>query len=118
MSDGFTVTHDGLVTACFEACGPDRPFADMFVYGRYDPVTRRFDLDLEKLRPLQSRHAYNLPYCQNCFCKYMCAGDCPMHSLKMGFGMDRGVRCRITQEIAKHRLATMLRDSTPAVPAV
>ena len=25
VSDGFTVTHDGYVTACFEACGPNRP---------------------------------------------------------------------------------------------
>ncbi len=115
VSDGFAVTHDGLVTACFEACGLDRPFADVFVYGRYDPAGNRFDLELEKLRKLQSRNAYNLPYCDRCFCKYMCAGDCPMHSLKLGFGMERGVRCQITQEIAKHRLATMVRDAAVAV---
>jgi uncharacterized protein len=115
VSDGFAVTHDGLVTACFESCGLDRPFADVFVYGRYDSTGNRFELDLEKLRNLQSRNAYNLPYCERCFCKYMCAGDCPMHSLKMGYGMERGVRCTITQEIGKHRLATMVNEAALAI---
>ena len=115
VSDGFTVTHDGLVTACFEACALDRPFADTFIYGRYDPDRREFDLTLDKLRHLQSRHAYNLPYCKACFCKYMCAGDCPMHALKLGHGLERGARCQITQAIAKHRLATVVSESQPAV---
>ncbi|HLA86001.1 MAG TPA: radical SAM protein [Thermoguttaceae bacterium] len=113
VSDGFTVTHDGLVTACFEACALDRPFADTFVYGRYDVERGTFDLKLDKLRRLQTRHAYNLPYCKDCFCKYMCAGDCPMHALKLGHGLERGARCEITQAIAKHRLATVVRESQP-----
>jgi len=113
VSDGFTVTHDGYVTACFEACGPDRPFADTFMYGKYDERKGSFDLDLEKLRKLQTRHAYNLPYCKDCFCKYMCAGDCPMYSLKLGYGLGRGARCKITQQIAKHRLATVVKEGCP-----
>ena len=118
VSDGFTVTHDGHVTACFEACGPDRPFGDTFVYGRYDPDRHAFDLDLEKLKKLQRRHVYNLPFCRDCFCKYMCSGDCPIHSLKMGYGMERGVRCAITQAVARHRLATVVREALPAAVAV
>ncbi len=111
VSDGFTVTHDGSVTACFEAYARDRPHADRFIYGRYNRETGRFDLQREKLRELQGRHVYNLPYCADCFCKYMCAGDCPMHSLKVLGKMERGLRCRITQSIAAHRLATVVRES-------
>lgn len=113
VSDGFAVTHDGNVTACFEAFGPDHPHADRFLYGRYDFARHAFDLELDKLRRLQTRHVHNLPYCRECFCKYMCSGDCPMHSLKMGFEMERGVRCKVTQAIAKHRLATVVRESEP-----
>jgi len=113
VSDGFTVTHDGHVTACFEACGPDRPYADLFIYGRYNPESRAFDFELERLRRLQRRHIHNLPYCRDCFCKYMCSGDCPMHSLKLGYGMERGVRCAITQALARHRLATLVREYRP-----
>jgi uncharacterized protein len=113
VSDGFTITHDGHVTACFEACAPDRPFADRFIYGSFNRATGGFDLDRGKLRELQSRHVYNLPYCENCFCKYMCSGDCPMHSLKVLGNMDRGLRCEITQSIAAHRLATVVRESKP-----
>jgi len=117
VSDGFTVTHDGYVTACFEASAPDRPFADLFVYGRFDPERGQFDLDLKKLRRLQTRNAYNLPYCSDCFAKYMCAGDCPMHALKLGYGIERGARCTLTQAVGKHRLATVVRENEAALAA-
>jgi uncharacterized protein len=113
VSDGFTVTHDGYVTACFEACGPDRPFADVFLYGNYDFDQHTFNLNLDKLKRLQQRHVYNLPFCQDCFCKYMCSGDCPIHSMKMGYNMERGARCEITQMVARHRLATIVKESSP-----
>ena len=112
-ADGFTVTHEGHVTACFEACGLDRPFGKMFVYGRYDPDKGGFDLDMRKLGKLRKRHVYNMSFCRDCFCKYMCAGDCVMHALKMGYGFWQGARCEVTQAIGKHRLATVVRESTP-----
>jgi uncharacterized protein len=111
VSDGFAVTHDGYVTACFEACRPEHPHADRFIYGQYDRERGGFDLDLEKLGRLQERNVHNLAFCRNCFCKYMCCGDCPMHSLKMGHEMERGVRCKVTQAVARHRLSTVVRES-------
>jgi uncharacterized protein len=113
VSDGFTITHDGYVTACFEVFGTDHPYADKFMYGRYDFDKHDFDLNLDILKKLQKRHVYNLPFCQDCFCRYMCAGDCPIHSLKMGHNMERGTRCEITQAVAKHRLATIVKESMP-----
>ncbi len=105
VAEGFTVTHDGLVTSCFESCGLDRPFPDVFMYGCYDFDRHAFVFDHEKLRRLRRRHVHNLAFCRDCFCKYMCSGDCPMHSLKLGYNMERGGRCAVTQAIAKHRLA-------------
>jgi uncharacterized protein len=108
VSEGFTVTHDGWVTACFESCGPTRPFADVFLYGRYEPGQRGFVFDFEKLKLLRKRHVHNLTGCQNCFCKYMCCGDCPMHSLRMKAGFEHGARCELTRRLARHRLASQL----------
>ena len=115
VSDGFAVTHDGYVTACFESCGPDHPYADQFMYGRFNEERGEFELERERLAPLRRRNVHNLEWCRDCFCKYMCAGDCPIHSLKMGYGMERGVRCEITQMIARHRLATLVRESEPDI---
>jgi uncharacterized protein len=118
VADGFTITHEGLVTSCFESCGLDRPFADTFVYGNYDERSGAFDLRLDKLEKLQRRNVHNLPFCADCFCKYMCAGDCPIHSLGMGYNMERGTRCKITRAIGTHRLAAMVRESPPVVQVI
>ena len=85
----------------------------LFLYGNYDFDQHTFNLNLDKLKKLQQRHVYNLPFCQDCFCKYMCSGDCPIHSMKMGYNMERGARCEITQMVAKHRLATIVKESSP-----
>ncbi len=113
-ADGFTVTHEGYVTACFEAYSPQRPFGDRFVYGRYDVAAGAFEFDLAKLAKLQARHVYRLPYCEKCFCKYMCAGDCPIHALYKGQAGEHGLRCKAVQAIARHRLVTILQDQERA----
>lgn len=109
VSEGFAVTHNGDVTACFESCSPDHPFADLFVYGRFDSSTGCFQIDHEKLARLRRRHVHNLPLCRNCFCKYVCAGDCPMNSLRLGKALEEGGgRCALTQSIASYRLGTLV----------
>lgn len=116
-SDGFAVTHDGHVTACFEAFAPEQPFADRFVYGRFDDATGTFDLDVGKLGALRKRHVYNLDYCRDCFCKYMCCGDCPMHVLQRAArtGEKDGLRCRSVQGVAAHRLGVIVDQTNGGV---
>ena len=117
VSDGFTVTHDGCVTACFDAYHPSHPQADLFVYGRYDIVGHRFVFDEAKLARLRRRHIHNLPECANCFCKYGCAGDCPLDGLRRGVPLERAEgRCALTQSIARYRLAKLAFPSGSQMP--
>jgi uncharacterized protein len=109
VSEGFAVTHNGEVTACFESCSRDHPFADLFVYGRFDPSTGAFQIDHDKLARLRRRHVHSLSLCRNCFCKYVCAGDCPMNSLRLGKALEEGGgRCALTQSIALYRLGKLV----------
>lgn len=106
VSDGLTVTHDGLVTSCFDVCRPDHPFADRFIYGAYEPISREIRINREKLDRLRCRNACRLSTCENCFCKYMCAGDCTTNAMRQGFAfMEGGGRCKMTQAIGAYLLA-------------
>lgn len=117
VSEGFAVTHDGCVTSCFESFSPKQPFSDVFLYGHFDSSAKHFVMDHQKLARLRRRHVHNLPRCQNCFCKYVCAGDCPMNSLRLGNALeDGGGRCALTQSIAKYRLASMAAPMGVKVP--
>ena len=106
VSDGLTVTHDGLVTSCFDVCRPDHPYADRFIYGAYDPISREIRIDREKLEQLRCRNACRLSTCENCFCKYMCSGDCTTNAMRQGYAfMEGGGRCKMTQAIGAYLLA-------------
>lgn len=107
--EGFTVTHDGLLTSCFGVCERRHAHADDFIYGRFDPDRGGFEIDEARIQLLRSRHTGpggNLPGCDRCFCKYLCCGDCALNSLRKGRGLFRGTRCRMTRAVA----ANLIRD--------
>ena len=74
--DGFSVLPEGVATSCFEVTDLDDPRAGIFHYGRYDPQTKSFTFDQERLRALRGLSVEHLPFCGDCFCKWHCAGDC------------------------------------------
>jgi len=58
------------------ACGRDSA-PEEFEFGYFDELTGRIELDQEKIHKLHSFNVLQYPECQECFCKYHCAGDCP-----------------------------------------
>ncbi len=76
--DGFSVTPDGLVSSCFEVCDGSHPLAGEFVYGQYDRDAGAFRIDMERLKRLRAMVLTNKPYCDHCFARWQCAGDCPV----------------------------------------
>jgi len=68
----WTVSTDGNIVAC----GRDRS-PEEFTFGRFDEHTGKVTLNQEKITKLRSLNVLEYPECQNCFCKYHCAGDCP-----------------------------------------
>ncbi|MCC6144007.1 MAG: radical SAM protein [Candidatus Hydrogenedentes bacterium] len=74
--DSFTVLPEGIVTSCYEVTEPDDPRAAIFHYGKFDEGAGAYVFDAERLRHLRSLSVDHLAYCQDCFCKWHCAGDC------------------------------------------
>lgn len=71
--DNFFVTVDGDVSSCLEVTDSKNPRAGTFVYGK---IGDGVEISKEKLTQLRARVVENLPYCNDCFAKYSCAGDC------------------------------------------
>lgn len=78
-----TVTHDGLLTGCLEVVDRNDSDIDTFVVGRYRRESRDFEVDFEKVRVMQKRHADFLAKCKDCYARYHCAGGCPVKAVRM-----------------------------------
>lgn len=109
-NDGFTVTAEGLVTSCFEVATQEDPRASTFIYGQYDPHEKGFVFDEETREALHALSVHNMPYCQNCFCKFHCCGDCPAKVLandrpQTHKGSDR---CQITRALTLDAISRKL----------
>ncbi len=103
----FAVTPDGQISACFEVFDAGSPYADIFLIGAYDASRGRFQVDTARLERLRTRTVDNLRHCRDCFCKYMCAGDCATRSFRFQGGTDllrAGGRCDTIRMIAAYQL--------------
>ncbi len=74
--NSFCVTPDGDVTSCYEVCSQEDPRSGVFFYGKYDYERKQFAFFNERLKYLRKRTVNNISFCEDCFCKYHCAGDC------------------------------------------
>lgn len=109
--DNFCLSPAGNVSACFEAFAEDNEFADVFFYGSSGPDGYTFDMAaLERLRGLGVEHR---SFCDGCFARWNCAGDCYHKSLAAnGRGTFAGSqRCHITRELVKDQLLTRVAAS-------
>ncbi len=112
-ADGFTITAEGDVTACFEVGSRDDPRAGRFHYGTYDADRSGFVFDGAKRASLHRLSVNNMPFCADCFCKFSCSGDCPAKVLGVREPEEhRGSeRCEITRALAFDHLKRTLRDA-------
>ncbi len=104
------VTVDGLVTSCYEVSDPLDSRGELFFYGRFNREKNDFEFDTEKLQRLSSLVVDRKPYCEKCFCKSHCAGDCPA---KLALTADPwnpagNPRCRINRELTLDQLKQYL----------
>jgi uncharacterized protein len=104
------VTPEGMVTSCYEVLDQGDPLAGTFFYGRYDAGQQAFVVDESRRARLRQLSVLNKPLCKTCFCKWHCAGDCPVKSLHVESTDHREYsdRCRITRELTKDRLVESL----------
>ncbi len=111
--DGFCLTPDGNVTACYEVSTESHPWARRFFYGRPRQGAEGYDFDLEVLEGLRAQAVQNREYCRDCFAKWTCGGDCYHKALAVhGEGEFQGAgRCHITRELTKDQILAKIAAS-------
>jgi uncharacterized protein len=111
--DSFSLTPAGTVSGCYEAFDEENPFADVFHYGEPDTDSGGYRFDLPVLDRLRELGVENRPFCQGCFAKWNCAGDCYHNSLATnGRGEFLGSeRCHITRELTKDQVLARIADA-------
>lgn len=109
-SGGFTITVDGKVTACYEVCTEGDERHRRYYYGEYDPGQKTFVFDEEKMAELSRLKVENMPYCNDCFCRWHCAGDCVAKVLGLKDPADHAgsPRCKITRALTFNQIQRKL----------
>ncbi len=110
-SGSFTVTPTGDVTACYEVSYASDPRSERFFFGHYDPEADCFVFDQRKLDELSKLCVHNIRFCDDCFCRWHCAGDCAAKVLD-GIGVDEhhgSVRCEISRALTLNQIQRKLR---------
>lgn len=104
----FCVLPDGQVSACTRVTRPTDETAEVFLYGKFDNYSRKFIIDHDRFLNLRRLGVEQLSQCQNCFCKWHCAGHCPNSRLIYGDEECKSFTCPIVREITKFRLSQVL----------
>jgi uncharacterized protein len=104
--DSFALTADGNISACYEVFLESLPRAETFIYGRSDPASAGYHFELPVLNHLREQTVDKHAFCQGCFAKWSCGGDCFHKSLAVnGEGEFAGSdRCHIIRELTKDQI--------------
>jgi uncharacterized protein len=90
----------------------DAALADTFFYGK-PTGDGGYDFDLGVLNNLRDQAVEHRDYCNGCFAKWSCAGDC-YHKAIAQTGSTEFVgsdRCHITRELTKDQILTAILDA-------
>jgi uncharacterized protein len=106
--DNFSVTPDGFITTCYEVTSKNDPKSDVFIIGNIGQ-NGKLNIDENKRRFLHSLTVENMEYCDNCFAKWHCAGECVS---KLGHsdytGMRGNERCELNRKLTASRIIGVL----------
>jgi len=111
--NNFSITPDGYVATCFELTDRTDPKAEQFFIGRIEE-DGSVTIDEKKRRKLYSLSVDQLEYCQDCFAKWHCAGECasklPHADITGARGHDR---CQLNRRLIANRLHRMVEKNVP-----
>ena len=109
-SNGFTVTAEANVSSCYEICTYKDARAKRYIYGRFDAQKGKFIFDQEVMRNLLELQVKNIPFCEDCFCKWHCGGDCAAKTLGIKSVIDHegSKRCVINRALTYRQILQKL----------
>jgi len=103
--DSFALSPRGGVSACFEVFSERSEQAPHFFYGEAG-ADGGYRFDLVKLDGLRAQTVNRNPYCDGCFARWSCSGDC-LHKNR-GLYADEPFagsdRCHIIRELTKDQI--------------
>ena len=102
--DSFGLSADGNVTSCYIAFSEDMLWADQFFYGK--PKSDGYVFNLPVLNNLRKQTLDHKEYCQGCFAKWSCSGDCHYNQLSESNGQifSGSDRCVIIRALTQDQL--------------
>ncbi len=108
--DSFTVLPEGTVTSCYEITDLKDQRANIFHYGQYDFKTDRFCFNQQRIESLRKLSVDNLPFCEDCFCRWHCAGDCIAKAMTHGNTVQhQGTeRCMINRKLLSTEISEIV----------
>jgi len=112
--EGFSLTPQGLVSACYEVPDADFQFGEQFIFGHFEQAQNDYAFDQDKLTRLRNHSVEHIPWCQDCFCKWHCAGDCAykaQHATEDGQFVGDRVRCEITRALTLDQILAKIRQN-------
>src|SRR5260370_23612243 len=74
--DTFALSPDGNVSACYEVFSEQNTCAKKFFYGQPSNNGKGYRFNLPVLNNLRQQAVQHREYCEGCFAKWTCAGDC------------------------------------------
>lgn len=95
------VTHDGLLTGCLEVVDGEDDDIGAFQTGFWNQEFHSFEIDADRIRAFQRRHADEISPCSDCFARYVCAGGCAVKAFRAtGDFLQRDISyCSFTRSI-------------------
>lgn len=110
----FFVTPGGFVTSCLEACREEDAISNIFFIGQYNHRKKEFEFNQDRIKTLSERKVENISFCENCFAKYNCSGDCPAKVYEQTGDLlnpSKNWRCAINQGLLIERIVQALDQS-------
>jgi uncharacterized protein len=114
----FFVTPNGYVTSCLEACRENDAVSNVFYIGKFNAQTKQFEFDNDRINTLKGRRVEKISFCEYCFGKYNCSGDCPAKVFEQtGDIMDpsNNWRCIINLGLLTERMAQAIDRSKDGI---
>ncbi|HYF30058.1 MAG TPA: radical SAM protein [Chitinophagaceae bacterium] len=111
--DSFCLTTDGQVSACYETFMAENEWSKVFFYGKPDPHSNGYQFNIPVLNNLRGQAVQHRGFCNGCFAKWTCGGDCYHKSLTVN-GQEEfqgSDRCHIIRELTKDQLLQKIHAS-------